>query len=144
MLKKYKIEGVVTGALFSNYQRERVEKICDELGVKCFSPLWHMDQSKELEFLLNKGFKFCMIKIAAEGLDKSWLGKIITKKELDKLEVLRKKLEINVAGEGGEYESLVLDAPFFSKELKIQKSRVLKESNIEATLIVEKASLVKK
>jgi len=143
-IKKYKIEGVVTGALFSNYQRERVEKICDELGVKCFSPLWHMDQSKELEFLLNKGFKFCMIKIAAEGLDKSWLGKIITKKELDKLEVLRKKLEINVAGEGGEYESLVLDAPFFSKELKIQKSRVLKESNIEATLIVEKASLVKK
>ena len=143
-IKKYKIEGVVTGALFSNYQRERVEKICDELGIKCFSPLWHMDQSKELEFLLGKGFDFCMIKIAAEGLDKSWLGKSITFKELDKLEALKKKLGLNVAGEGGEYESLVLDAPFFNKKLKIQKSKVLKESSIEATLIVEKASLVKK
>ncbi len=143
-IKKYRVEGIVTGALFSNYQRERIEKICDELGVKCFSPLWHIDQSKELELLLNKGFKFCMVKVAAEGLDKSWLGREINHKDIEKLELLNKKLGLNVAGEGGEYESLVLDAPFFKKQIKIVKSKIVSESKNQATLIVEKAVLSNK
>ena len=138
---EFKIEGIVTGALFSNYQRDRIEKICEELGIKCFSPLWHMDQEKEMELLLQKKFKFCMVKIAAYGLDKSWLGKEITIKELEHLKELNKKIGFNVAGEGGEYESLILKAPFMKKELKIKKYKIYEENEYTATMLIDEVEL---
>ncbi|MFW6231151.1 MAG: diphthine--ammonia ligase, partial [Nanoarchaeota archaeon] len=67
------IQGIVTGALYSNYQRERIEKICDELEMKIFSPLWHIDQEKEMRQLIDEGFSIIFSSVAAEGLDKGWL-----------------------------------------------------------------------
>ncbi len=136
-ISKYKIEGIVTGALYSDYQRKRVEKICEELGIKCFSPLWHMNQEEELQLLLKKGFKFCMVKIAAYGLDKTWLGKPITQKEIQKLKYLEKKYKINIAGEGGEYESLILKAPFMKEEIKIKAFTIHQENEYAATMLIE-------
>ena len=140
-VEKYKIEGIVTGALFSNYQRKRIENICDDIGIKCFSPLWHMSQEKEVSLLLEKGFEFMLVKIAAEGLHAGWLGGVMTENHLERLKQLNKKIGFNVAGEGGEYESLVLYAPFFKKRIKILKSRIEEEGENTATLIVEEASL---
>jgi diphthine-ammonia ligase len=143
-IEKFNIEGIVTGALFSHYQRDRIEKICDELGLKCFSPMWHMIQETELEVLLSRKIKFCIVKIAAEGLSKEWLGIEITQKEIDKLLALNAKMGFNVAGEGGEYESLTLDAPFFKKEIVLTKTRIEEEDEYTATLIVEEAELKEK
>jgi asparagine synthase (glutamine-hydrolysing) len=143
-VEKHSIEGVVTGALFSRYQRDRIERICDGLGLKCFSPMWHMLQEKELEVLAAKGIKFCIVKVAAEGLSKEWLGKEIGEKEIAKLMVLKEKIGFNVAGEGGEYESLTLDAPFFKKRLVLKKTRIEEEDEHTATLIVEEAELAEK
>ncbi|MFT4313013.1 MAG: diphthine--ammonia ligase, partial [Candidatus Woesearchaeota archaeon] len=72
--KEYHIEGIVTGALYSTYQRERVEKIAETLGLKVFAPLWHVNQVSLLKQLLKEGFCIILTKIAAEGLDSSWLG----------------------------------------------------------------------
>lgn len=46
--KEFGIEGIVTGALYSSYQKDRIEDICNELGLESFSPLWHMDQEQEM------------------------------------------------------------------------------------------------
>ena len=142
--KQYGIQGVVTGAVFSTYQRDRIEKITDKLGLKIFSPLWHKPQEQEMEELLHKGFKLVLTAIAAEGLDKSWLGKVITEKELRMLRGLSVKYGININGEGGEYESLVLDCPLFTKELVLDKVEIVEEKKNTAQLIIHKASLHKK
>ncbi len=142
--EKYGIEGVVTGALFSNYQRDRIEKICDELGLKNFSPLWHIPQEQELREVIREGFKVTISSIAAYGLDKSWINRILTEEDVVKLEALNKKYQINVAGEGGEYESLVLDGPMFKKRLELVDWEVYSESEEVARLIVKKAILVDK
>ncbi len=142
--EKYKIQGITTGAIFSNYQRTRIEEICDKLNLKCFSPLWHMDQETEMNNLLKNNFKFIITKIAAEGLDTTWLGKTITKDHVAKLVNLNKKLQINIAGEGGEFETLVLDAPLFKKQINIKKQEIQKDSKHSATLIINKVSLKKK
>jgi asparagine synthase (glutamine-hydrolysing) len=135
---KYKIQGIVTGALFSNYQRSRIEKICDELNLKVFSPLWHMSQEVEMRNLVREGYKIIMVKIAGEGLNKSWLNKIITKTDIDKLAQLNKKIGFNIAGEGGEFESFVLEAPMFKHPLEIKKSHIIEESENVATLVIDK------
>ncbi len=142
--KDYGIEGVVTGALYSQYQRERIEKICDELGLKIFSPLWHMDQEKEMRQLVKEGFLFMMSSIAAEGLDKSWLGRKLTKEDVDKLVTLNRKIGFHIAGEGGEFETLVLDGPMFMKRIEITDSEIVEESLNTARFIVKKAELKQK
>ncbi|MBW2971607.1 diphthine--ammonia ligase, partial [Candidatus Woesearchaeota archaeon] len=142
--KEYGIEGVVTGALYSQYQRERIEKICDSLGLKIFSPLWHMDQEKEMRQLVKEGFDVVLSSVAAEGLDKSWLGRKVTSSDIDKLADLHKKIGFHVAGEGGEFESLVLDGPMFKQRIEITESEIVEESENVARFVVKKAKLVKK
>ncbi len=142
--EKYNIQGIITGALFSNYQRTRIEELCDKLNLKCYSPLWHMNQETEVKNLIDKGFKFVMTKVAAEGLDKSWLGQVITNNHLEQLKELNNKLNINIAGEGGEFETFVLDAPLFKEDLRIEKSHIIEEKQGTATLIIDKVSSKKK
>lgn len=138
---EYGIEGIVTGALFSNYQRERIEKVADSLGLKIFAPLWHMDQETEMRQIIDSGFKFMIVKVMAEGLDFTWLGRVIENKDVDKLVALDKKLGgFNIAFEGGEAETLMIDGPIFRKPIKIVKSSV-KQEGIVAELLIEKATL---
>lgn len=138
--KKHRLEGIITGALYSTYQRDRIEKICDELGLKIFSPLWHIDQETEMREILREGFEFVFSAIAAEGLNSSWVGRKITSKDVDRLVKLNKKIGLNIAGEGGEFESLVLDMPMFSKRIAMD-SEVISESEIIARLNIKKAWL---
>ncbi len=142
-IEEYEIEGIVTGALYSTYQRDRIEKICDELGLKCFAPLWHMDQEKEMRRVV-KNYKIIFTSISAYGLDESWLGRRITEKDVEELVKLNKKYGINVAGEGGEFESLVLDAPFFNKEIRILDYEIIKENEFTARMVIKKAELARK
>ena len=139
--EEYKIEGVITGALYSQYQRERIEKVCDELGLTIFAPLWHKNQESALREMIHHGFKFIMTKIAGWGMDKSWLGKVITTEDIDRLVALNKKHGINVAGEGGEYESLVLDAPIFNKKIAIKESDIVMEKDYIGELRINNADL---
>jgi len=142
--EEYRIEGVVSGALFSSYQRDRIEKIGDELGLKVFAPLWHKKQEAEFRELLNEGFEVIVSSIAADGLDESWLGRKLTLKDVDELVKISKKYGINVAFEGGEAESFVLDGPIFKKRIVIKKAeKKMSEKNtgiyeIKEVEIVEK------
>ncbi|MBD3208867.1 diphthine--ammonia ligase [Candidatus Woesearchaeota archaeon] len=138
--EQHKIDGVVTGALFSQYQRSRIEKLCNELGLKAYAPLWHLEQESELRELLREGFIITMSAIAGEGLSKEWLGKPIGKQAVDELVKLREKMDFNVAAEGGEYETLVLDCPLFKKRLVVQAARAM-ENEITGRLVVRKALL---
>ncbi len=142
--KEYKIEGIITGALYSQYQRERIERISDELDLKTYSPLWHLQQESELRELLREGFKITMTAIAGEGLSKEWLGRIIREEELKELIRLNKKIGFHIAGEGGEYESLVLDCPLFKKEIILKETIIESENQITARLIIKKAELKEK
>jgi asparagine synthase (glutamine-hydrolysing) len=139
--KKFGVKGVVCGALYSNYQSERVQKICDKLNLKLFSPLWHMGQETELQELVDRGFEFILTKVAAMGMSSQWLGKTIGKKEIAELEALNEKVGFNVAGEGGEFESLVLNAPNFEKKLVVEQAEKVMQNEFTGSLKIKKISL---
>lgn len=142
--EKYEIEGVTTGALFSEYQKSRIEKICEELDLKVFSPLWHKDPEEELKELVKEKFEIIMTVIAAEGFDKSWMGRRLDMQMIKDLKLLNKKHGISMIFEGGEAESLVLYAPMFKKKIRITNSEILEENKNTARLIIKKAELVEK
>ena len=142
--EEYKINAVVTGALFSKYQKIRIENVCDKLGLKVFSPLWHMNQEAVMREIINEGFKFILVKIAADGLDESWLGKVITHKDIDRLVELSKKIGFNVALEGGEAESLVVDSPMFKSGIVVKEAEKVMENKHTGIYKIIKAELIEK
>jgi len=127
--KKYDINGVVTGAIASIYQASRIQKICNKLNLKCFNPLWQRDQVEILEELIKNKFEVIVTGIFAYPLGKEWLGRKIDKKFITEVKELQKKYKINPAGEGGEFETFVLNCPLFKKTLKIKDKKIFGEKN---------------
>ncbi|MBD3388305.1 MAG: TIGR00289 family protein [Candidatus Altiarchaeales archaeon] len=120
---KYGIEGVVTGAVESVYQGERVQRVCDELGLWCFNPLWKMDQIQLLEDILEFGFEVIVSGVFAEPFTREWLGRRVGPEAIDELEKMGEEHMISPSGEGGEIETTVLDAPFFNRRIEVTDSR---------------------
>lgn len=118
-VEKYGIEGIITGAVESVYQASRVQKICNELGLECFNPLWQKDQVELLRDLVKEKFKVIVVGVAAYPMDEKFLGREIDEGLIDELIGLRESMGINPAGEGGEFESFVLGCPLFEKELEV-------------------------
>lgn len=143
VLEGLSVDAVVSGAVASRYQKERIDKICGQIGLKSIAPLWQEDPVNLLKEMLRLRFEVVVCGVYAHGFDQSWLGKQISNETLQKLLELNERYGISVAGEGGEYETLTLDAPFFRKRIQIVKAETLwrKSSGI---FVVKDAKLVEK
>lgn len=140
---KDKVDGIVSGAIQSEYQKQRIDMISEELNLKSFSPLWHKDSELLWNDLLNAGFKVIITSVSAQGLDEKWLGKEITKESLNELKELSKKYKFHLMAEGGEFETFVTNAPFFKEKLVIKNAE--KEWNgSSGYYIIKKVELIKK
>ncbi len=110
-LRDLDVEGVVTGTIASDYQWDRINGVCQKQGLKVFSPLWRKDQLTILNDMLQAGMKAMIVGVYSDGLDREWLGRVLDREAVDRLSSLSKAKGMNVSGEGGEYETLVLDSP---------------------------------
>ncbi|MBO8181349.1 MAG: TIGR00289 family protein [Archaeoglobus sp.] len=141
-LKLLDVEGLVVGGIASNYQKRRFEKICNALGMELIAPLWGWDDERVIT-TASKLLDFIIVKVSAMGLDESWLGRKVDENAIEDLKKIKEKHRIHSAGEGGEFETLVLDAPFFRRRIEIKKSHVVSNS-LSATLVIDDFELVEK
>ncbi len=142
--KKYGVEGVTAGALASVYQKERVERICKELGLEAFAPYWHWEPEKYLREILKSGFEVVITAIGAEGLKKELLGKKLSPEVIEELKRIREKTSFHLGFEGGEAESMVLDGPIFKKRLEITDSEIVMENSNTGYLKINKIRMAEK
>ncbi|NLX47237.1 MAG: diphthine--ammonia ligase [Euryarchaeota archaeon] len=117
ILSNLDVEGVVTGAIASDYQWDRMNGVCHELGLRVFSPLWRKDQLTVMNDMLHAGMSVIIVGVYSDGLGREWLGRQMDRKAIDQLSSLSKDRGMNVSGEGGEYETLVLDSPMHHSPL---------------------------
>jgi len=117
------VDGVVVGGIASKYQADRIAKACQSLGLKFLAPLWNMEPVRYWRMLLSAGFEVMIISVSAEGLGKEWLGRVIDNHAIKELKALSKRFKFHMAFEGGEAETLVLDAPMFSKRLLVLEAK---------------------
>lgn len=118
-IDEYQIEGLVHGGIQSNFQKERFENLCNKLHLKSIAPLWNRDPLEYMNELISSNFIFIISSVSSDGLDDSWLGKIITKNDIVILYKLSKKFGFNLNFEGGEAETFVVNCPLFSNGIKI-------------------------
>ncbi len=137
------IDGIVSGAVASEYQRSRVVLVSEKLGLRSITPLWNTDPLNYLREMINRDFNIIFTGVYALGFNKNWLGRRLDETALKELIELNRKYRVDLSGEGGEYETLVLDAPFFKRIIKIIKSEIIweKESgylNVKYARLIEK------
>jgi len=118
-IDEYQIEGLVHGGIQSQFQKEKFENLCNKLNLKSIAPLWNRNPLEYMNELISSNFVFIITSVSSGGLDDSWLGKIITKNDIDTLYVLSQKFGFNLNFEGGEAETFVVDCSLFSHAIKI-------------------------
>lgn len=143
LLARLDVDGVVTGAIRSQYQKKRVDRICQELNLTPLAPLWREDSRKLLAEIVELRFHVLIVGVYARGFDVTWLGRKIDQKTITDLTRLSEKYQISVVGEGGEYETLVLDAPIFRKRIQLVNTETTWE-NHSGYLLVQEAKLAQK
>ncbi|OWZ19861.1 hypothetical protein PHMEG_0005815 [Phytophthora megakarya] len=123
------VRGVCTGAIFSSYQRNRVENVCSRLGLTSLGYLWRREQTELLQEMIDSEVEAILVKVASIGLQpQRHLGKSIAELH-PQLMTLKEKYQMNVCGEGGEYETFTLDCPLFKKRIVIDESHTVLHSD---------------
>ena len=120
--ENYSIEGIVHGGILSKYQKDNFSLICKRNNLEIISPLWNKNPESYMKELLEENFEYIISSVSSDGLDNSWLGKIIDKSGLQHLKNLQSKFGFNLNFEGGEAETFVINCPLFEKPLFIQDS----------------------
>jgi diphthine-ammonia ligase len=122
-LRNKGIEGGVFGDMDMEEHREWVERVCSEVGIKAFLPLWGIKAEELIEELLKSKFKAIIV---ATRLDENLPGKVLNKALVRQIS----KLGSHPCGENGEYHTFVTDGPIFRKALKVTSSESKKIDNI--------------
>ncbi len=137
-LRKLGYDELISGAIASEYQKTRLEQICTEIGMESFTPLWHKDQSDIIRELILRGIGSIIVSVSAEGFTEKDLGRSIDEVFLSDLESRNRRYGINIAGEGGEYESFVQSA--YGCRIRINRSHMIWEGS-HGYMIIDDAEL---
>jgi len=119
------VDGIITGAVWSDYQWDRMNLVCHDLGLKVMSPLWRKDQDLLMDAFLQSGIRAIIVGCYAEGLGQEWLGREINEESVKELKAIRERTGISIIGEGGEYESMTIDSPMHSRPIRIISSEIV-------------------
>ncbi|MEM4494325.1 MAG: diphthine--ammonia ligase [Candidatus Caldarchaeum sp.] len=138
-----RVDGIVAGALASSYQRERMKHAAEKHGLTVLTPLWGQKPGELLRQMLRDGFEIMVVAVAAAGLDRNWLGRMLDEEAVEELEALAERYGINPGGEGGEMETMVLDCPLFHKKIRPLGWRMVWRG-VYGFLRIERAVLVDK
>jgi diphthine-ammonia ligase len=142
VFKEQGVTELVTGAVASVYQRDRVNSICKRLGIDHIAPLWGINPVDELREIA-KDYKVIITQVTAEGLDESYLGAEMDDPMVERIIALNKRYGIHMAFEGGEAETFVLDAPMFRKRIKVVRAHKVWDGKT-GQYVIEEAALSNK
>jgi uncharacterized protein (TIGR00290 family) len=119
------IKGMVFGDIYTQEHKDWVERVCGELGIEAIEPLWNKSTEKVLTDFIDAGFEAIIVSAKAELIDGDWIGRRVDRKFLAYL----KAKNIDSCGENGEYHTLVVNGPLFSRRIEIVESRTINRDN---------------
>lgn len=132
---------IVAGAIASSYQYGRLLRLADRLGRRVFAPLWGKDGARVLREECSANLDIRFVHLAAEGLPAGWIGRRLDGPILEALTAQAGSVRgVHPAGEGGEFETLVVDAPFFAQRIALDAVEVTESAGV-VRLTVRKAHL---
>ena len=119
-LKRSGIEGAVFGDISNIAGHEGwIDRVCSELDIKPIKPLWGSDPKQLLSNFVEEGFEALVVMVKADLFGKKWLGRKVDEAFVNDTLKFKKKMNIDLCGELGEYHTFVYDGPIFKKPIEI-------------------------
>ncbi|MHC4751282.1 MAG: diphthine--ammonia ligase [Planctomycetota bacterium] len=141
---KPEVDAVISGAIASRYQKDRIDMICKELDLRSIAPLWGKDQYKLVKQQIQD-FDIIFASVSTAGLNKSLLGVMLDSRTLEMLKAAHEKHGINISGEGGEYETFVMDGPIFKRRVTFEEiEKIWDDATQSGYIICKGAKLIDK
>ncbi|KAI5192638.1 diphthine-ammonia ligase [Nematocida minor] len=131
LLDMYSFTGVSVGAISSVYQYNRVKNVCSRLNLEMLGYLWGMDQRKLIDRMISTGINAIIVK--GGGFLSTLVGCNLSEVRAKYSEYIDSQIEehkgltekdFNMCGEGGEYETITLDSPIYTKKIEIVSSTI--------------------
>jgi len=119
-ISKVKEKGIcvgVFGDIDLQEHRDWIERVCKEMEVQPFLPLWKRKREDLLIEFVEEGFEAILVTVDPRFLGEQWLGRKIDKEFISDL---MKMKEVDLCGENGEYHSFVYDGPIFKKPVEFR------------------------
>ena len=116
------VECVISGAVESEYQKTRIERMCAENGMLSYNPLWRKSHDLILEEINRRGIRAIIVSVSAEGLGIELLGRELDRTMVEYLHSVNLKHGISLIGEGGEYETFVTGCAGSKKSVRVMES----------------------
>ncbi|KAJ8601769.1 hypothetical protein CTAYLR_006820 [Chrysophaeum taylorii] len=124
------VEAASCGAILSTYQRTRVEDVCRRLGLRSLAYLWQRDQREVLREMCRV-LRPVIVKTASMGLEPGeHLGRTVDAALRRDFERFNASFGFHECGEGGEYETIVVDSARFSKRLVLDRTERLGPADV--------------
>jgi diphthine-ammonia ligase len=89
---------------------------CEKAELEVLRPLWQQDREWVMEQLLTRGIQARISFISHSAIPSDWNGRLIDRQLLSEMKVLCKNCGIDLAGENGEYHTMVTGAPGMADE----------------------------
>ena len=114
------IERVVTGDIAPvDGQPNFIASCAERVGMSVSLPLWGVDRWEHMQEIVALGFDVMLTFVNEPWLDATWVGRHLDAVALDELAELRRSNGLDLAGENGEYHSMVLGGPGWSSLLEV-------------------------
>ena len=129
-LKQTGISGGVFGDIDLEEHKEWVDRICRQVNITPYLPLWGQSQEKILRSFIASGFEAIIVVARADLFGEEWLGRKMDWEFLSHLAKLKQTSGIQPCGEAGEYHTFVIDGPLFNQRVEIlETNKVLREGH---------------
>ena len=126
-------------------QIKEVRKMAEKYGKSVVVPHANMTSEQLLEEEIKQGFDIRIIDVAADGLGQDWIGKRLDFETMIDLKHLSGKFGFDALGEGGQYNTFVVDGPIFKKKIEFLDVETVWDSKTSSGYLeVKNAELVAK
>lgn len=119
VFRDIEIDALVLGGVgLQKTQIGAVKKVAKKFGIEVL--VSHEDYTSEelLEEEVRAGYDILITDVAADGLGPQWLGKRLDKETIKELKNLSEKHGFDPLGEGGSFNTFVVDGPTFKKKIE--------------------------
>ena len=139
------VDSVILGGIgLQETQIKSIRNALFSLGVDVFASHTGKDHTKIMKEMIKRGYEIILTEVAADGLGDKWLGERLTADNIDAFVKTAEKFGFHPGGEGGPYNTLVVDGPIFSKRLEIMSFDKVMEGSFNGFIEVKEARVIDK
>lgn len=146
VFKNIDVNAILVGGVgLQKTQIREWERMAEKFGMNLMVPYEGLTSEELFDKTVNSGFDILLTDVATDGLGSEWLGKKLNKDNVDEFKHLSKKFGFDILGEGGYYNTLVVNGPIFNKRIEVVNSRKVWDNKTSSGYLeIEEAKLVPK